>query len=440
MTEKNTNSKSGCVAMGKEWLLHEAVLSNEAAVVRQILSDPDVLNIDCRNNYGRAPVHLAASRGNSEILKLLINAKCDIEAKDKLEMRPLHMAALHGQRAALELLLEAGAQATALDKNQRSLLMLAAQSSCHSSSSSSSSSENQRQIKEEGNEDEDEEEVVLHLLNRLGSQAEMLEALCVQDVEGATAAHHAARHGRSGPIRSIGRKLGAEGLRRVLEVRDLQGRTALHEACQQGQRSAAAQLLELGADPLVQDSQGRSVLQLAAERRDSQLCCWMLSGSGLGPARARALLQLSDSRGYRLLHVAASLGCCVILQCLLDSELWTGPELVEQLRTGCLEAANSALHLAAASGQLQAVELLVHHGAELELRNQLGQTPLELAEERGHGQVCRSLLRAEQRREQPSSRARMLAVTGRGLANMTSIVARTAHILYSLDYTTPKND
>ncbi|XP_014238698.1 serine/threonine-protein phosphatase 6 regulatory ankyrin repeat subunit C-like [Trichogramma pretiosum] len=435
MTEKNTNSKSGCVAMGKEWLLHEAVLSNEAAVVRQILSDPDVLNIDCRNNYGRAPVHLAASRGNSEILKLLINAKCDIEAKDKFEMRPLHMAALHGQRAALELLLEAGAQATALDKNQRSLLMLAAQSSCHSSSSSS---ENQRQIKGEGN--EDEEEIVLHLLNRLGSQAEMLEALCVQDVEGATAGHHAARHGRSGPIRSIGRKLGVEGLRRVLEVRDLQGRTALHEACQQGQRSAAAQLLELGADPLVQDSQGRSVLQLAAERRDSQLCCWMLSGDGLGPVRARALLELSDSRGYRLLHVAASLGCCVILQCLLGGELWTGPELAEQLRTGCLEAANSALHLAAASGQLQAVELLVQHGAELKLRNQLGQTPLELAEERGHGQVCRSLLRAEQQQEQSSSRARMLAITGRGLTNMASIVARTAHILYSLDYTTPKND
>lgn len=34
--------------------------------------------------YGRAPIHWAASRGNIEIMELLIAAKCDIEVVDKV--------------------------------------------------------------------------------------------------------------------------------------------------------------------------------------------------------------------------------------------------------------------------------------------------------------------------------------------------------------------
>lgn len=34
--------------------------------------------------YGRAPIHWASSRGNIEIMEMLIAGKCDIEAKDKV--------------------------------------------------------------------------------------------------------------------------------------------------------------------------------------------------------------------------------------------------------------------------------------------------------------------------------------------------------------------
>lgn len=34
--------------------------------------------------YGRAPIHWAAARGNIEIMEMLIAANCDIEARDKV--------------------------------------------------------------------------------------------------------------------------------------------------------------------------------------------------------------------------------------------------------------------------------------------------------------------------------------------------------------------
>lgn len=34
--------------------------------------------------YGRAPIHWASSRGNTDIMELLIAARCDIEARDKV--------------------------------------------------------------------------------------------------------------------------------------------------------------------------------------------------------------------------------------------------------------------------------------------------------------------------------------------------------------------
>ncbi|KYN45490.1 Ankyrin repeat and death domain-containing protein 1B [Atta colombica] len=63
-------------------LLHEAVIKNEADTVRKVLKE--TVDVDSRNNYGRAPIHWAASRGNTEIIEMLIQAKCDIEARDKV--------------------------------------------------------------------------------------------------------------------------------------------------------------------------------------------------------------------------------------------------------------------------------------------------------------------------------------------------------------------
>ncbi|CAB3260531.1 unnamed protein product [Arctia plantaginis] len=104
-------------------LLHEAVIKNEPAAVREALERPT--DVNCRNNYGRAPIHWAASRGNVEIINLLIEAKCDIEAADKFGMRPLLMAGWHGHLEAVKTLVRAGACLAATNKKHNDLLQCA---------------------------------------------------------------------------------------------------------------------------------------------------------------------------------------------------------------------------------------------------------------------------------------------------------------------------
>lgn len=75
--------------------------------------------------YGRAPIHWASSRGSTDIMQLLIEARCDIEAKDKYGMSPILMAAWHGHKDAVQLLIKCGANALVVNKVSAFLLQSA---------------------------------------------------------------------------------------------------------------------------------------------------------------------------------------------------------------------------------------------------------------------------------------------------------------------------
>lgn len=49
-------------------------------------------------------------------MQLLIEARCDIEAKDKYGMSPILMAAWHGHKDAVQLLIKCGANALVVNK------------------------------------------------------------------------------------------------------------------------------------------------------------------------------------------------------------------------------------------------------------------------------------------------------------------------------------
>ncbi|OXU28007.1 hypothetical protein TSAR_015851 [Trichomalopsis sarcophagae] len=422
--------------MEKELLLHEAVISNEA------------------ETYGRAPIHLAASRGNIEILNLLIKADCDVEAKDKpldpfslsnfspftlvpakFGMRALHMAAWYGQQDAVDVLLDAGALASALDKKHRTLLMMAARSSgCG-------------------------ESLLEHILSRANLDP-AIEARA-RDCDGCSALHHAARAGETRAIQTLARilpeleieardqfkietlfipdiRFSTNQIALLTATQQPRGQTALHYACAAGQQEAASCLLELGASARQQDYEGNTALHLAAANRESRLFAWLLSRCAAGVERT-SLLRTADRRGYTALHLAASLGCSLILGDVL-AELEREQQKPQALASRCLEG-NTPLHLAAQMNQPQACDMLIDAGASLNALNTKMQTPLQLATEMGHSHVCRLLVAASEPNNVEASAAEggsgsqqegtALQVAARtSLASIANIIARTARLDY----------
>ena len=75
------------------------------------------MTTDTQDNEGRTPLHLAALKGDSETVKVLISAGADIHALNEEGATPLHLAAESGHSEVVRILIEAGADGSARVSN-----------------------------------------------------------------------------------------------------------------------------------------------------------------------------------------------------------------------------------------------------------------------------------------------------------------------------------
>ncbi|CAG2253911.1 unnamed protein product [Mytilus edulis] len=73
------------------------------------------------------PIHVA-SQGKTEIVRLLIEAKCNVNVQDIRGNTPLHHAAMKGHGDIIKILVEAGAEVNVQDKDKRTALLETARS------------------------------------------------------------------------------------------------------------------------------------------------------------------------------------------------------------------------------------------------------------------------------------------------------------------------
>jgi len=85
------------------------------------------INVNLRNNTGRNALWYAADFANIKLIKLLLNAKSDIDQPDHSGFTPLMRAVIKNCQACVTLLLNAGANAQKLTANANSALLFAAQ-------------------------------------------------------------------------------------------------------------------------------------------------------------------------------------------------------------------------------------------------------------------------------------------------------------------------
>ncbi len=141
---------------------------------------------------------------------------------------------------------------------------------------------------------------------------------------------------------------------------DVQGSSALHYASANARTESVRLLLEAGADPDVQDLEGKTPLTRLTSPSTGR---FYLAGRWWNPTP-------TDRKETAVLLLEA--GCDPSVKDVYGRE---------------------AIHYAASNGYLGAVEVIVDRGGNFDVLDENGSTPLERAQERGHVDVVRFLKR-----------------------------------------------
>ena len=73
--------------------LHACAKFNCLAVIHLLFKTPEI-EIDAMNNYGRTPLHLAASKGNWSIVRILMQAGANTKVMDRHGIVPGKLATI----------------------------------------------------------------------------------------------------------------------------------------------------------------------------------------------------------------------------------------------------------------------------------------------------------------------------------------------------------
>ncbi len=191
-----------------------------------------------------------------------------------------------------------------------------------------------------------------------------------KDETGRTPLHWACRGVHVGVVRLL------VGLGADVNARDANGVSPLHSVSSRGHVEAAKVLLDSGARPEAKMSDASTPLHLAAANGHAELVALLVEKG--------APFDVRDGSEDTPLHSAAQQAQWAVVGLLAgripDRD---GALLNKQDFDG-----STVLHIAAASGQLDTVKLLVAEGADINLRNTLGQTAFNLAEDGGFKELA----------------------------------------------------
>jgi ankyrin repeat protein len=313
-----------------------AVEYGREAVVKLLLQAG--ANLEAKDIFNQTPLSYAALSGHEEVLKLLLEAGANPESKDSLDQTPLLCAAYNGHEAVVELLLEAGANLESKDGLDQTPLLCAAYNG---------------------------HEAVVKLLLEAGANLES------KDGFDQTPLLCAAYNGDEAVVKLL-LEAGANP-----EAKDCEDQTPLSCAAYNGDEAVVKLLLEAGANPEAKDGFDQTPLSRAAYNGDEAVVKLLLE--------AGANLEAKDSGSQTPLSCAAYNGHDAVVKLLLEAG--ANPEAKD-----CED--QTPLSRAAYNGDEAVVKLLLEAGANPEAKDGLDQTPLIRAAYNGDEAVVKLLLEA----------------------------------------------
>ncbi len=330
-------------------IVHNSVLAKES------LKKQGGFRLCAADEDNLTPLHFAARLGSHRVVDFMIS-KCVehgypvetvIGFLDEENSTPLHAAVDGGHVDVTRVLLKYGADPTVIKYEQLPPLHLAC---------------SQGKL-----------DVVQAMVETCGK-----EILQARDQYGQTPIHRCANAIASAQVISYFVRFKVE-----LDPIDNLGRTPLHIAVVSGSLPAVKELIENGANPLIQDQQGRSILHHAVHRNRKAIVTYVLD-----LPCAHELTMLKDKDSHSPIHVALSLGYSHIVVALMSAVRCQLPNHKDSHN-------NNYLHLAAASGDWKALSILQDIPscqALLNETNSCGATPLHMAAGNGHVRCVELLL------------------------------------------------
>eukprot|EP00918_Siedleckia_nematoides_P098218 GHVU01215022.1.p1 GENE.GHVU01215022.1~~GHVU01215022.1.p1 ORF type:complete len:513 (-),score=46.76 GHVU01215022.1:6-1544(-) len=184
---------------GRRSSLHYAVKEERGDLVALLLSYDAIPDVQDEENL--TPLHLASRTGQNDVIKLLIEAACDLNIKrglrswDQGGYTPLHEAVKHEQPKTVRLLSDSGADMNAQDDHMRTPLLLACELGFENVAKTLIQCGCDVNLSDLGN---DTPLIYATKSNKKSLVLELLQAKCDVDFKGAgqrTAMHHSAEKG-----------------------------------------------------------------------------------------------------------------------------------------------------------------------------------------------------------------------------------------------------
>jgi serine/threonine-protein phosphatase 6 regulatory ankyrin repeat subunit B len=367
---------------------------------------------DITDSVGRSPFTWAAFMGHMGVAKMLVQHMegQGLNETDKDGLTALHWAAIEGQEEMVSYLLSQGAQADITDQEGITPFMEAAWKGHVGVAKMLLQHMGAEGLDETGKDGltalhmaaiEGHEDIMAFLLSQ-GAQAD------TSDQEGITPFMDAAFGGNLSVVKMILQHMGGKGL----DETDNEGWTAVYHAATEGHEEMVGYLLRKGAQAGITDSVGRSPFTWAAMRGHLGVVKMLLQHTG-----GKGLNQ-TDDKGVTALHWAGFKGHEEIVTFLLSqgarADIADQNGMTPYMDAACkghvgvvkmilqhmggkgLDETDieglTALHWAAESGQEEMVGYLLSQGAQADIADQKGSTPLMDAACKGHVGVATVLL------------------------------------------------
>ncbi|XP_060580276.1 ankyrin repeat domain-containing protein 42-like isoform X2 [Ruditapes philippinarum] len=358
------------VTTPKGWTpAHIAAIRGQDACLQGLANNG--VNLSAKDHRGSSPGHLAAAHGNSFTLNTILRAGTDINSTDKNGWTPVHAACYHGRLGCLQLLNKWGASIDEVDNIGNTPAHYAAAeghlpclkflvsmgiSATHILGARNDQGETPKDLAHQFYKDN-----VIEYINGIEWERDHPE-----EAENLAFPAHVAAF--SGDLDHL-RMLVENGVVNINE-RDDKGSTPAHKAAGQGHVHVLQWLIEMGANMSITNQAGETPRDVA--RRFSKLACVKLLGRD---PYLRGEQEEADDLGYPALLAAFS-GDLEHLKSLIEKGV---SNINEQDEKG-----STAAHKAAAQGHVHILQYLREAGADINLRNSQGKTPLNVAQKYGN--------------------------------------------------------